>query len=172
MRPKRDNARIMIILGVDPGTIQLGYGVVATKGDTLAALAYGIVKCRGELPERLCHLYDELVKIITQHQPSVLAIETPFVSENARSALAIGKAQAVAILAAAQRGIPVYEYPPAVVKRHVADYGASSKEQVQTMVKLLLEMAEPPEPLDAADALAIAICHTREAKLKAIKAEA
>ncbi|MCL2149757.1 MAG: crossover junction endodeoxyribonuclease RuvC [Dehalococcoidia bacterium] len=162
----------MIILGVDPGTIQLGYGVVSNQEDTLTALTYGVVKCRGELPKRLCHLYDELSKVIAQYRPDALAIETPFVSENARSALAIGKAQAVAILAAAQCAIPVSEYPPAVVKRHVADYGASSKEQVQTMVRLLLEMTEPPQPFDAADALAIAICHARELKLKEIKAGA
>jgi len=162
----------MIILGIDPGTIQLGYGIVASDGDTFRAIAFGAVKCRGELPERLCHLYAELDKIIAQYQPEVVAVETPFVGENARSAIAIGKAQAVAILAAAQRGISVFEYPPATVKRHVADYGASSKEQVQTMVKLLLEMAEPPQPFDAADALAVAICHAREAKLQEIKAGA
>jgi len=162
----------MIILGVDPGTIQLGYGIVADEDGTLTALAYGAVKCRGEMPERLCHLYNELIKVIIQHQPDALAIETPFVGENARTAIAIGKAQAVAILAAAQHGLPVFEYPPATVKHHVADYGASSKEQMQMMVKLLLEMPEPPQPFDAADALAIAICHAREIKLQEIRAGA
>lgn len=162
----------MIILGVDPGTIQLGYGIVASEGDTMTSLAYGAVKCRGEMPERLCYLYDELGKVIIRHRPDALAVEAPFVGENARSAIAIGKAQAVVILAAAQRGIPVFEYPPAAVKRHVADYGASSKEQIQAMVKLLLEMEEIPQPFDAADALAIAICHVREAKLKEIGAGA
>jgi len=162
----------MIILGVDPGTIQLGYGIITSEGGILAALAYGAVKCRGELPERLCYLYDELAKVMTQYKPNVMAVETPFVGENARSAIAIGKAQAVVILAAAQRSIPIFEYPPAAVKRHVADYGASSKEQVQAMVKLLLEMPELPQPLDAADALAVAICHAHEIKLQEIKAGA
>jgi len=162
----------MIILGIDPGTIQLGYGLVVSEGDALETVTFGVVKCQGELPERLCHLYAELGKIIEQHRPEIMAVETPFVGENARSAIAIGKAQAVVILAAAQRGIAIFEYPPATVKRHVADYGASTKEQVQTMVKLLLDMAEPPQPFDAADALAVAICHAREAKLKEIKAGA
>lgn len=162
----------MVILGVDPGTIQLGYGLVSSEGDTLIVLAYGAITCRGELPERLCMLYDELGKVMEQHRPAVVAVETPFVGENARSAIAIGKAQAIVLLAAAQRGLQIFEYPPAAVKRHVADYGASSKEQVQTMVKLLLNMAEPPQPFDAADALAVAICHIREAQLKKIKAGA
>jgi crossover junction endodeoxyribonuclease RuvC len=160
----------MIILGVDPGTIQLGYGIIADEEGSLSPIAHGAIRCRGEMPERLCLLYDELSKVITQYQPEILAIETPFVGENARTAIAIGKAQAVAILAAAQRGLPVFEYPPAAVKRHVADYGASSKEQVQMMVKLLLEMPELPQPFDAADALAVAICHARENKLKEIAA--
>ena len=161
----------MIILGVDPGTIQLGYGVIANKDDTMSVVAYGAIKCKGELPERLCRLYEELGKIITKHRPEVLAVESPFVGENARSAIAIGKAQAIVILAAAQRGLSIFEYPPATVKQYVADYGASSKEQVQAMVKLLLEMEELPQPLDAADALAVAICHAREDKLKTIKSE-
>jgi len=84
----------------------------------------------------------------------------------------VRKAQAVVILAAYQRGVPIFEYPPASVKRYVADYGASSKAQVQAMVKLLLEMVEPPQPFDAADALAVAICHAREHRLKEIKAGA
>jgi crossover junction endodeoxyribonuclease RuvC len=162
----------MIILGIDPGTIVIGYGVVSSDRDDLTVISYGAIKCRERqpLPDRLCYIYDELNKVIEQHHPGAVAIETPFVGDNVRSAFVIGKGQAVAILAAAQRHIPVFEYPPATVKRHVADYGASSKEQVQEMVKLLLNLAAVPEPNDAADALAVAICHSREAKLAEIMA--
>ena len=163
----------MRILGVDPGTIHLGYGIVEFDHDILTTIIYGAIECRGRLPlpERLCHLYKELEKVIDVYRPDVMAIEAPFFGDNAKSALAIGKAQAVAILAAAQRHLPIFEYSPAMVKRHVADYGASSKEQVQEMVKLLLGLDEIPQPCDAADALALAICHSREARLKEIVAE-
>jgi crossover junction endodeoxyribonuclease RuvC len=97
-----------------------------------------------------------------------MAIETPFVGENVKSALAIGKAQAVVLLIAAQNNKPIYEYSPAQVKHHVADYGASSKEQMQEMVKMLLDLDEVPQPNDAADALAVAICHLRESRLRDI----
>ena len=97
-----------------------------------------------------------------------MAIEQPFVAKNVKSALAIGRAQAVAMLAAACNGIPVYEYAPTEIKQKVADYGASSKEQVQEMVKLQLGLLEVPQPNDAADALAVAICHLREAQLKSL----
>jgi crossover junction endodeoxyribonuclease RuvC len=101
----------------------------------------------------------------------VVAVEQPFVAKNVRSTLAIGKAQAVAILAAANRGIPSYEYTPAQVKQSVANYGAGSKEQVQEMVKLLLGLSQVPQPSDAADALAVAICHLRETYLSNLLAE-
>jgi len=100
-----------------------------------------------------------------------VAVEQPFVAKNVRSTLTIGKAQAVAILAAANRGIPSYEYPPAKVKQRVASYGAGSKEQVQEMVRLQLGLSEVPQPSDAADALAVAICHWREAHLSNLLAK-
>ena len=164
----------MRILGVDPGTIVIGYGVVEGDRDALTTVTYGAIKCKERLPlpERLAYLFDELGKVFEEFHPDALAIETPFVGENVKSALAIGKAQAVAMLAAARRGVPVFEYPPATVKHHVADYGASSKEQMQEMVKLLLNLEEVPQPNDAADALAVAICHVREARLREIEAQA
>ena len=164
----------MRILGVDPGTIVIGYGVVEGDRDTLTTVTYGAIKCKERLPlpERLAYLYDGLGKIFDEYRPDALAVETPFVGENVKSALAIGKAQAIAMLAAARRHVPVFEYPPATVKHHVADYGASSKEQMQEMVKLLLNLEEVPEPNDAADALAVAICHLREARLREIEAQA
>jgi len=119
----------------------------------------------------LSYLYDKLSEVILNYQPDVVAVEQPFVAKNVRSALAIGKAQAVAILAANQKGIPTYEYSPAQIKRVVANYGASSKEQVQEMVRLQLGLAQTPQPNDAADALAVAICHLRQTHLKDLLAE-
>ncbi len=153
----------MIILGVDPGTVAMGYGVIESGDDEATLIECGVLNCSARSPmgERLSFLYKELEKIISHHQPEAVAVEQPFVAKNVKSALAIGKAQAVAILAAANRGIPSYEYTPAQVKQRVADYGASSKEQVQKMVRLQLGLSEAP-PSDAADALAVALCHWRE----------
>jgi crossover junction endodeoxyribonuclease RuvC len=160
----------MRILGVDPGTIVMGYGVIDSQKDEMALVSYKAITCkaRSEMSERLLFLHDELVKVIKQFKPDAMAVETPFVGENIKSALAIGKAQAIVLLVAAQHKIPIYEYSPALVKQHVADYGACSKEQMQEMVKLLLELDEVPQPNDAADALAVAICHLRQARLRDI----
>ena len=162
----------MRILGIDPGTVAMGYGVIESEDDEVALIKCGVLDCpkRSPIGERLSFLYKELNKIISRHQPEVVAIEQPFVAKNVRSALAIGKAQAVAILAAATRGIPSYEYTPTQVKQRVADYGASSKEQVQEMVRLQLGLSEVP-PSDAADALAVAICHLRETYLSNLLAK-
>jgi crossover junction endodeoxyribonuclease RuvC len=158
----------MIILGVDPGTIVLGYGLIETREGEMTLVSYDAIKCkaRSAMSERLLFVYDGLTKVVKKHKPDVVAIESPFVGENVKSALAIGKAQAIVMLIAAQNGLPIYEYSPAQVKHHVADYGASSKEQIQQMVKMLLELDEVPEPHDAADALAVAICHIRESRLR------
>ena len=162
----------MIILGIDPGTVIMGYGVIETEEDKLSLVDYGVFKNpeRSSIGERLSYFYGELLKIISRYQPDAVAVEQPFVAKNARSALAIGRAQAIAILAAANKGIPVYEYTPAEVKQRVADYGASSKEQIQEMVKLQLELSEVPQPSDAADALAVAICHLRAVHLQSLLA--
>ena len=134
----------------------------------MTLVCFNALSCRQRSPigERLSYFYHELSEIISRYQPEALAVERPFVAKNVSSALAIGKAQAVAILAAANNGIPAYEYTPAQIKRVVANYGASSKEQVQEMVKLQLGLSQPPQPNDAADALAVAICHLREVNLK------
>ena len=151
----------MRILGVDPGTWVAGYGIIDASGDKTSLVACGalVAPANTGIPERLSYLYKQLCDIISRYQPEAVAVETPFVSENARTALAIGKAQAVALLAAANLGLPVYEYPPAQVKLAVASNGNASKEQVQEMVRLHLNLSEAPEPADAADALAVAICH-------------
>lgn len=142
----------------------MGYGVVESRDDEIALVDCGalVTTERSPIGERLSYLYNRLADIIRHHQPDAVVVEQPFVAKNVRSALAIGRAQAIAILAAANKGIPTYEYTPARVKQMVASYGASSKEQVQEMVRLQLNLAEIPQPNDAADALAVAICHLRE----------
>ena len=163
----------MQILGIDPGTITMGYGVIESNGDDIALVDYGALRSRKQSPigERLSFLYNGLMEIIRRHQPDAVAIEQPFLAKNVKSALAIGRAQAIAILAAANQGIPTYEYTPTQVKQRVANYGASSKEQIQEMVRLQLELPQVPQPSDAADALAIAICHLREIHLSNLLAE-
>ena len=161
----------MKILGIDPGTVNMGFGIIEAGKHNVNMVDCGVLESPGRsssIEERLSHFYGSLLKIIAYHQPDVVAIEQPFVAKNVKSALAIGRAQAVAMLAAAGNGIPVYEYAPAEIKQKVADYGASSKEQVQAMVKLQLGLAEVPQPNDAADALAVALCHLREAELKSL----
>ncbi len=132
----------------------------------------GALACQARSPigERLSFLYHAISDIISQYQPDAVAVEQPFVAQNVKTALAIGKAQAIAILAAANRQIPVYEYTPAQVKQRVSNYGASSKEQIQEMVKLQLGLTEVPQPNDAADALAVALCHQQEAHLNSLLA--
>jgi crossover junction endodeoxyribonuclease RuvC len=151
----------MKVLGIDPGTITMGYGVIESLDDDVSLIKYGALNTNSRSPigERLSFLYRRLVDIITEFQPDVIAVEAPFVAKNARSAFAVGRAQAIAILAAATSHIPCYEYAPREVKQRVANYGASSKEQIQQMVMLQLGLTQIPDPSDAADALAIALCH-------------
>ena len=157
----------MKILGIDPGTMVMGYGVIESGDDEVSLVEYGAFSGPPQSPvaERLSHIYNQLLEVIRRHRPDAVAVEQPFFAKNARSALAIGRAQAVAMLAAAGQGIPAAEYTPAQVKQRVADYGASGKEQVQEMVRLQLGLDEVPRPDDAADALAVAICHVREMHL-------
>jgi crossover junction endodeoxyribonuclease RuvC len=145
----------------------MGYGVVESRNDEIALVECGVLVSRQRSPigERLSYMYRELLKVIQRHQPDTVAVEQPFVGDNVRSALAIGRAQAIALLAAANKGIPAYEYTPAQIKQMVTNYGASSKEQIQEMVRLQLGLAEAPQPDDAADALAVAICHLRQIHL-------
>ncbi|MEE9365255.1 MAG: crossover junction endodeoxyribonuclease RuvC [Dehalococcoidales bacterium] len=162
----------MRVLGIDPGTVTMGYGVVDSNNDDLSMVDCGalVTSERSPIGERLCYLYRQLLCIIENYQPDMVAVEQPFVSINARSALAIGRAQAIALLAAATQDIPAYEYTPTRVKQSVANYGASSKAQVQEMVRLQLNLKEVPQPNDAADALAVAICHLREIHLSELLA--
>jgi crossover junction endodeoxyribonuclease RuvC len=163
----------LIVLGIDPGTLTMGYGVVESNNGEVALIGSGALRCkqRTSIGERLSVLYRGLGQVIVKYRPDEVAIEQPFVAKNTRSAFAIGKAQAVAILSAANLGIPVYEYTPAQVKQRVSNYGASSKGQIQEMVRLQLGLAEIPRPCDAADALAVALCHLGEAHVAGLLAE-
>ena len=163
----------MRVLGIDPGTVTMGYGVVESRDDEIALIDCGalISPERSPIGERLSYLYNKLLEIIQHHQPEAVVVEQPFMAKNARSALAIGRAQAIALLAATGKGIPTFEYTPAQIKQMVANYGASSKEQIQEMVRLQLGLAAVPQPDDAADALAVAICHLREIHLSNLLAK-
>jgi crossover junction endodeoxyribonuclease RuvC len=158
----------MKILGIDPGTVVMGYGVIENEGDDIGLVDFGAIKVpeHSEMGERLSLLYNKLIEIIRRHHPDAVAVESPFISKNVKSAMAIGRAQAVALLAAANSRVPAFEYPPAKVKQMVASYGAGSKEQVQEMVRLQLGLAQAPQPADASDALAVAICHVQETHLQ------
>jgi len=163
----------MRVLGIDPGTITMGYGIIDSDATNVVLVKFGAIKCssRVSLPERLGHLYKELSAVIKEYHPDVVAVEQPFVSENVRTALAVGMAQSVAILAATNTEHKVYCYSPAQVKQRVANYGASSKEQIQQVVKMQLELTELPEPTDASDALAVALCHLGEVRYKELMAQ-
>ena len=156
----------MRILGVDPGTINLGYGVVDGE-EEMHMVDCGVINLPSRLPieERLRSIYNELSKIIAKHKPGEVAIEEPFIGHNVKSAFAIGRAQAIAILAAVNQGLPIYYYPPAKIKQQITSYGQSDKQQVQEMVRIQLGLSELPQPNDAADALAVAICHIQQSRL-------
>ncbi|HEY3988516.1 MAG TPA: crossover junction endodeoxyribonuclease RuvC [Acidobacteriaceae bacterium] len=160
----------MRVFGIDCGTECTGYGVVEVdetprEARLRAVAAGGIVLSKKEaLPARLARVYAELTALITLHEPAVVAIEEVFFSANAKSALKLGQVRGVALLAAANLGLPVAEYAPLSVKSAVVGYGLAKKEQVQFMVARLLELDREPEPADAADALAIAICHIHTAQ--------
>jgi crossover junction endodeoxyribonuclease RuvC len=160
----------MRVLGIDPGTIIMGYGIIESQDSDVSLIDYGTFKTieRSPIGERLSFLYGKLMGIISQYHPETIAVEQPFVAKNAKTAFAIGRAQAVAILAAANSHIACYEYSPAEVKQRVANYGASSKEQIQQMVMLQLGLSQIPYPADAADALAVALCHLQSIHLQTI----
>ena len=157
-------------MGIDPGTRVMGYGVLEESNGDLVLIDYGVLTApsKTDVIQRLRLLYRGTVEVLARHRPDVVAVEEPFVGPYVQAALAVGRAQAIAILAAANQDIPVFAYTPAQVKQRVADYGGSGKAQIQEMVRLQLGMAVIPEPDDAADALAVAICHCCESRLAAL----
>ena len=156
----------MRVLGIDCGTECTGYGFVElNRNDELACVGYGSIKLSRQtpLPVRLSTIFDQLCRLILEHQPDRVAIEDVFYAVNVKSALKLGQVRGVAMLAASTHKIEVTEYAPLSIKSAVVGYGRAEKEQVQLMVTRLLHLAEIPQPTDASDALAIAICdlHTR-----------
>jgi crossover junction endodeoxyribonuclease RuvC len=149
------------IFGIDPGSDRTGYGCVEAQGSRHRLVTTGAIKAPAgaSFPEKLLAIHTGLATLIAECRPDCVAIENVFYSTNARSALKLGHARGVAVLAAVEAGLPVVEYTPAEVKRAVVGYGRAEKQQVQQMVKLLLGLAVAPTPHDAADALAVAICH-------------
>jgi len=160
----------MLVLGIDPGTAITGYGLVMGEGDDLTLLAYGAITTPSDrsLPERLQRIYRELTALIEDLQPTAVAVEELFFSKNVRTALSVGQARGVALLAAANAGLPIHEYTPLQVKQAIAGYGRATKDQVQQMVRMLLGLDSVPQPDDAADAIAVAICHIHSATLTAM----
>lgn len=149
----------MIILGIDPGTAALGYGIVDSTRGRVREVDHGVLETSPDvsLPERLLAIHALVDELIALHQPTVVAVERLFFSRNVQTAFGVGQARGVVLLAAAQHGVPVREATPNEVKSAIAGYGAADKEQVQRMVQMVLGMAERPTPDDAADALAIAV---------------
>lgn len=151
----------MLILGVDPGTAITGYGLVHYHGNRFKLIECACIRTAPEIPlaERVKVIYQELSRIIGAQKPDHFAIEELFFNKNARTALAVGHARGVAMLAAASAGVPVSEYTPLQVKQAITGYGNADKKQVQFMVKTILGLSSAPSPDDVADALAVAICH-------------
>ncbi|MGQ9502110.1 MAG: crossover junction endodeoxyribonuclease RuvC [Anaerolineae bacterium] len=151
----------MRVLGIDPGTATTGYGLVEGHGDRIVALSYGVITTpsRWELARRLQEIYRQLRTLVNEWQPESAAVEEIFFSKNARTALTVGQARGVVLLALADADVPVHEYKPSEVKEAITGYGAASKGQMQLMVQHLLGLTQIPSPDDAADALALAICH-------------
>ena len=151
----------MRIFGIDPGSERTGYGCVETDGRVARLVLCGAISVPSSdpFPQRLARIHGELTALLRGCAPDCVAIESLFHAANVRSALKLGHARGVAVLAAVEAGCPVVEYTPAEVKRAVVGYGRAEKHQVQQMIKLLLGLTKPPSPHDAADALAVAICH-------------
>jgi crossover junction endodeoxyribonuclease RuvC len=157
----------MRILGIDPGSDSTGYGLIESDGSRHIAILYGAIKTQthSPFPERLLRIHSGLSEILAKESVDVFAIEEVFYSTNVQSALKLGHARGVALLAAAEHGIPVFEYSPLEIKSAIVGYGRAEKQQVQSMVRFLLQLAEIPAPNDAADALAVAICHSHRSTM-------
>jgi len=160
----------VVVLGVDPGTATTGYGLVREIEGRLELVACGVVEtpAGGPLPVRLQTIYRELRLLVEEYQPSAAAVEKLFFSRNVRTAMSVGQARGVALLALADAGLDIGEYDPMEIKQAVTGYGGAGKQQVQEMVRALLGMDEVPRPDDAADGLAVAICHLHTMRLRSM----
>lgn len=157
----------MIILGIDPGIAIVGYGIVEYNGNSFKTLDYGAIltDSKETTPNRLNKIYGELGNLIDIYNPDVVAIEELFFNKNVKTAIAVGQARGVIILAAARKNLDIYEYTPLQVKQGVVGYGRAEKKQVQMMVKTFLNLRSVPKPDDVADALAVAICHAHTGRM-------
>jgi crossover junction endodeoxyribonuclease RuvC len=164
----------MIVLGIDPGTANTGYGVVKSAGSRLQALAGGVIGTRAGVPleRRLADIHARVGQLLDEHNPEAIAIEELYFGANARTAFAVGQARGVVLLAAGQRGIPSRSYTPQQVKAAVCGHGGAPKDQVGRMVARLLALDEQPSPDHVADAFAVAICELNRAPLERALAEA
>jgi len=170
----RANGNVFRVLGVDPAAAgATGYGVIESDGRRCRMLRFGALPAKGgrkgpeHFPERLREIHALLGDLIEEFQPHEVAVESVFTAHNMKTALRLAEVRGVVLLAAAQRGVPVCSYSPREVKASVAGYGHAGKEQMQLMVRSLLGMSETPEPPDAADALAVALCHIQAARFRA-----
>ena len=160
----------MLVLGIDPGTAITGYGLVREDEEGLTLVDYGVITTAAgrPLPERLQAIYQGLADVAREHQPQQAAVEELFFSRNVRTALSVGHARGVTLLALADAGLAIHEYKPLEIKQAITGYGGAGKQQVQEMVRLLLNLDAVPEPDDAADAVAVAVCHIHSARMKAL----
>ncbi|MCC7021694.1 MAG: crossover junction endodeoxyribonuclease RuvC [Thermomicrobiales bacterium] len=157
----------MIALGFDPGTARLGYGVIASEPDP-TAIDYGVVvtDADAQMGDRLLTIYLAVGELIDRFQPDAVAVERLFFARNVTTAMTVGQARGIVLLAAAQRAIPIAEYAPSEIKQAVVGYGKADKHQIQEMVRIMLGLESLPTPDDAADALAVAICHVQIAPFR------
>jgi crossover junction endodeoxyribonuclease RuvC len=157
-----------VILGLDPGTAATGFGIIQVSGNRLKALEFGVVETDAGVPleQRLERIHGEIGGILRRHRPGAAAVEALFFNVNVRTALAVGHARGVTLLACSQVGCEVFEYTPQQVKQAVVGYGKASKQQMMEMVRVLLALSEPPRPDHAADALGVAICHANTNKVR------
>ncbi len=160
----------MFVLGIDPGLSRLGYGLIEARGHRLQAVAAGVIRTEKDLPvgDRLAELHRDLTALIAEHQPDEAAIEQVFVNRNLQTATTVGRASGVVLLTLAQHGLPVTEYSPSAIKRALTGYGNADKAQMKKVVAMRLGLVDPPSPADAADALAIALCHVQSAPARRI----
>jgi crossover junction endodeoxyribonuclease RuvC len=160
---------VIVVMGIDPGVANTGFGVVRLAGGSMAAVDGGVIEAPPEEPteDRLARIHEELSNLLTWHEPVAMALEDVYFGKNVRSAIGVGQARGVALLAAAQRSIPCFDYTPQAVKMAVCGSGSAAKNQVQRMVGSLLGLPSPPESDHAADALAVAICHAGHASTEA-----
>ncbi len=162
----------MIILGIDPGVSVTGYGLIRVESRQVVCCGFGGIYNRGKqltLSDKLWKIYQEISAVVAEYQPVQCAIEEVFYHENVNTAIVMGHARGAAMVAARQAGIPVFEYAAREVKMSTVGSGAASKQQVQHMVKNLLRLKELPKPQDAADALAVALCHYHRLKFQAVQ---